>query len=326
MKPRFGPSRVLAIFALSVTALVASAQPKNLPRIAWVLGTGPPSDSLVEAIRAGLADEGLAHGRDVILDVRFAGGRPERYPELFADLMRKPAQVLAAAGFVGISAARDASGGRIPVAAYFCGNDIKGMVESFARPGSNISGVSCLSAELAVKRVQLLKESMPNLRRIGFFYDPRSNKDSELADVRAAAANLGMSVSPVTASSPEAIEGAIASARRDGAEALFISEDTFTMGNRVAIVSVAAEHRLATAAAFREFADAGGTLSYGASNNERVRQQARYAARMIRGARPSDLPIEQPRRFELVINQKAAHALGLTLPKGLLQRADDVIR
>jgi putative ABC transport system substrate-binding protein len=326
MKPRFGPFRVYALLALLVTALVASAQPKNLPRIAWVLGTGPESRNLVDAIHAGLADEGLVDGRDVILDMRFAGGRPERYPELFADLMRTPAQVLAAAGFVGISAARDASGGRIPVAAYFCGNDIKGMVESLAKPGGNISGVSCLSAELAVKRVQLLRESMPNLRHIGYFYDPRSNKAKELADVRAAAAALGMTVSPVTASSPDAIEGAIASARRDGADALLISEDSFTLGNRVAIVSVAAAHRLATAAAFREFVDAGGVLSYGASNSERVRQQARYAARMVRGARPSDLPIEQPKRFELVINQKAAQALGVTIPKELLRQADDVIR
>jgi ABC-type uncharacterized transport system substrate-binding protein len=224
--------RVLVLLALAGLATAAAAQSKSLPRIGWVISTSAEGGRhIVEAMRAGLADEGLADGRDVVLDVRYAAGRLERYPELFADLMRSPAQVLAAAGYAGISAARDASGGRIPVAAYFCGNEVKAMVESFARPGGNISGVSCLSTELAV--------------------------------------NI---------------------------------------------------------AAFREFADAGGVMTYGASNIERIRQQARYAAKMIRGVKPADLPIDQPMRFEFVINQKAATALGVTIPKELLLRADDVLR
>ncbi len=319
--------RTVALLVSLALAITAAAQVKNLPRVAWVVSTSAEGGRhLVDAMRAGLADEGLIDGRDVVLDVRYAAGRLERYPELFADLMRQPAQVLAAAGYPGISAARDASGGRIPVAAYFCGNEVKAMVESFARPGGNISGVSCLSTELAVKRVQLLKETLPRLQRIGFLYDPRTPKERELAEVRDVARSLGLGVVTATASSPEALGDAMASLSRDGAEALLISEDAFTFGNRAAIVGLAAQHRMLNIAAFREFADAGGVLAYGASNAERIRQQARYAAKMIRGAKPADLPIDQPMRFEFVINQKSAQALGVTIPKELLLRADDVIR
>ena len=319
--------RLLALLALAGLATVAAAQSKSLPRIGWVISQTPEnSRHIVAAMHAGLADEGLTDGRNVVLDVRYLAGRPERYPEMFADLMRTPVHVLAAAGFSGISAARDASAGRIPVSAFFCGNDVKQMVESFARPGGNISGISCLSAELAVKRVQLLKEALPALQRIGFLYDPRSPKEKELEEVREAATKLGMRVTAATATSPEAIKDAIASLRRDGAEALLISEDVFTMGNREIIVALAAQHRMVDISAFREFVDAGGILSYGASIPERVRQQARYAAKMIRGVKPSDLPIDQPMRFEFVINLKAAQALGVAIPKELLLRADDVLR
>ena len=315
------------LLTLSSLALAAAGQTKDLPRIGWVLSaTAENGRHLVEAMRAGLADEGLVDGRDVVLDVRFTAGRPERYPELFADLMRNPVQVLAAAGLTGISAARDASSGRIPVAAYFCGNEVKAMVESFARPGGNISGVACLSSELAVKRVQLLKEVVPGLQRIGFLHDPRSSKEKELGEVRETAARLGMTVTEAVASAPEVIGAAVASLARDGAQALITSEDVFTFGNRALIVAAAAEHRLVDISSFREFVDAGGMLSYGASNVERLRQQARYAAKMLRGVKPSDLPIDQAMRFEYVVNLKAARALGITIPPAVLLRADDVIQ
>ena len=277
-------------------------------------------------MRAGLADEGLVDGRSVVLDVRFTAGRPERYPEIFADLTRQPVAVLAAAGFAGISAARDASDGRTPISAYFCGSEVKRMVESFARPGGNITGVSCLSTELAVKRVELLKLSVPSLRRLGFLYDPRNpGKEKELAEVRQSAGGFGMAVVAAAASSVEALKEAIDSLRRDGAEAVVISEDVFTYGNREAIVALTAENRMIDISSFREFVEAGGVLSYGASNAERMRMQARYAAKLVRGAKASDLPIDQPTRFEFVVNLKAARALGITIPKLVLARADEII-
>jgi len=236
--------------------------------------------------------------------------------------MRNHVNVLAVASYVGISAARDASGGRIPVAAFFCGTEVKQMVESFARPGGNITGVSCLSTELAV---ELLKDAVPTLRRIGFLYDPRNpGKDKELAEVRESATKLGMSVTAATASAAENLREAIASLRRDRAEALVISEDVFTFGNRAQIVALAAEHQMVDISSFREFV-LGGVLSYGANVVERVRLQARYAARMVRGAKPSDLPIDQATRFEFVVNLKAARALGITIPQAVVLRADEVI-
>ena len=326
-----GALRFGAALALLTLAAAAFGQATNLPRIGWVLsGTPENARHLVEAMRAGLADEGLTDGRNVVLDVRYTAGRPERYPELFADLLRNPAapvNVLAAASFSGISAARDASGGRIPVSAYFCGNDVQQMVESFARPGGNITGVSCLSAELATKRIQLLKDAVPTLRHIGFLYYPRNpGKEKELAEVREIAGRLGMKVAEAAVSTAEGLREAIASLRRERAEALVISEDVFTFGNRAQIVALSAENQMVDISAFREFVVAGGVLSYGASVAERLRQQARYAAKMIRGVKPSDLPIDQATRFEFVVNLKAARALGLTIPQAVLLRADEVIQ
>lgn len=320
---RFGVA--LALLTLAATAF---GQAANLPRIGWVIsGTPENARHLVEAMRAGLADEGLTDGRNVVLDVRYTGGRPERYPELFADLLRNPVNALAAASFSGISAARDASGGRIPVSAYFCGNDVQQMVETFARPGGNITGVSCLSAELATKRIQLLKDAVPTLRHIGFLYDPRNpGKEKELAEVREISGRLGMKVAAAAVSTAEGLREAIASLRRERAEALVISEDVFTFGNRAQIVALAAEHQMVDISAYREFVVAGGVLSYGANAAERLRQQARYAAKMIRGVKPSDLPIDQATRFEFVVNLKAARALGLTIPQAVLLRADEVIQ
>lgn len=318
---------LLGLLSLSF-ALAANGQPSGVPRVGWILsGTPENSRHLVDAIRAGLADEGLVDGRSVILDMRYTEGRPERYAELFADLMRNPIHVLATAGNAGIAAARDASGGRIPVSAFFCGTDVTQMVESYARPGGNITGVSCLSAELAVKRIEMLKEAVPGLRRIGFLYDPRNaGKEKELAEVREGATKLGMSVTAASASATENLREAIASLHRDRAEALVISEDVFTFSNRTQIIALAAEHRMVDISSFREFVLAGGVLSYGPSLVERLRLQARYAGRLVRGARPSDLPIDQPKRFEFAVNLKAARALGITIPKSVVLRADEVIR
>ena len=327
MKPAAGSFGTVVGLMLATLSSLSVGQTPPLPRIGWVIsGTAENARHTVNAVRAGLADEGLVDGRSVTLDVRFTAGRPERYPEIFADLTRQPVTVLAAAGFAGITAARDASGGRTPISAYFCGSEVKRMVESFARPGGNITGVSCLSTELAIKRVELLKLSMPSLRRLGFLYDPRNpGKEKELAEVRQSAAGLGVSVSSAAASSVEALREAIESLRRDGAEAVVISEDVFTYGNREAIVALTAEFRMVDISSFREFVEAGGVLSYGASNAERMRMQARYAAKLVRGAKPSDLPIDQATRFEFVVNLKAARALGITLPKAVLAHADEVI-
>lgn len=319
---------LLAVLSFCLAVPSVFAQSERLPRIAWVLiGTAESSRASVDAFVAGLGDEGLVEGRSVIVERRFAGGRPERYPELFAEMGRMPVDVFAAAGFQGIAAARDASAGRIPVVGYFCGNDVERMVASFARPGGNVTGVSCLSAELAAKRVGLIYDVLPKLRRIGFLYNPMiAGKDKELDETAVAARHLGIAVVPAPISSREGLSEVFAVLRRDKAEALIVSEDLFTFGNRIEIMALAAKERLPDISAYREFVEAGGVLSYGASLVERSRQFGRYAGRVLRGMKPADLPIDQPTRFEFVVNLPAARALGLTIPQSILQRADDVIR
>jgi len=327
MHPVIGTLRLASAIALAMLATLSAAQPTGLPRIGWVLnGTADNTRHLVQAMHAGLADEGLVDGRNVVLDVRFTAGRSERYPELFADLTRQPVAALAASGFSGISAARDASRGLVPVSAFFCGNDVQLMVQSFARPGGNVTGVSCLSSELAVKRVELLKLAVPSLARIGFLFDSRNpGKEKELAEIERGASRLGMTTVAASTSVAEGLREAIGSLRREGAEGLVTSEDVFTFGNRAAIVALAAEHHMIDISSFREFVQAGGVLSYGASTTERIRQQGRYAAKLVRGTKPSELPVDQAARFEFVVNLKSARALGLTIPPEVLSRADEIL-
>ena len=314
-----------ALLCLAVAA--AFAQQAVMPRVGWALSTSAQGGQhLVEAIRAGLADEGFVDGRNVTLDVRFLDGKTERYPEVFADLIRMPVQVLAASGQQGIGAARDSSGGRIPVSGFFCGNNVTEMVAEFARPGGNITGVSCQSAELAVKRVELLHLAIPKLRRVGLLYDAKNrSKDKEISDTREAAARFGIELIVVTAASSEELPDAITALRRARAEALLISEEPFTFGNRARIVALANEADLPNMSAFRDFVAVGGFMSYGASVIERLRHQARYAGRILKGTKPSDLPIDQAIRFEFVVNLKAARAFGLTIPASVMLRADEVI-
>ena len=318
---------IVATLVASLAAPGSLAQTDRLPRVGWVVSTtAQGGQHLVEAIRAGLADEGFVDGHNVVLDVRFLDGRTERYAEVFADLMRTPVNALAAAGLLGIAAARDASGGRIPVSGFFCGNDVNEMVATFARPGGNITGVSCLSAELAAKRVEFLHQAMPKLRRLGLLYDAKNRgKEKEVAETREVAQRLGIELVVATAGSADELPEAFAALHRARAEALVISEDPFTFGNRARIIALANEAGLPNISAFRDFVSVGGLMSYGASVTERLRHQARYVGRMLKGAKPSDLPIDQATRFEFVISMRAARAFGLTLPQALLLRADQLI-
>lgn len=319
---------LVALACALLLALPASGWAQaDKPRVGWILSTtAQGSQHLAAAIHAGLADEGLVDGRNVVLDLRFADGKMERYPGLFADILRQPVQVLAAAGLQGIGAARDASAGRLPVVGFFCGNDVVEMVAEFARPGGNITGVSCLSSELAVKRVELLRQAVPGARRVGLLYDAKNRgKEREIADTRDAAAHFGMELVVAAVRSAEELPEAFAALRRERADALIVSEEPFTFAHRVRIMALANEHRLPNVAAFRDFVVAGGLMTYGASVTERLRHQARYVARVLKGSKPADLPVDQAARFEFVINRRAAQSLGVSLPQTLLIRADEVI-
>jgi len=318
--------RLLVLLFATLTA-GALAQTARVPRVALVAtGTEQSTRAGAEAFREGLAEVGLEEGLTVHVDRRFAEGRPERYPALFADLLRQPADVLMAAGYEGIKAAQEASGGKIPVIGYFCGNEVEFLVRSFARPGGNVTGVACLSSDTVGKKVELLREIVPKLRRAAFlYYSETPGKEGELRETQIAGERLGMSVLAAPVNSTQRLPESFVQLQREGAEALIISEDIFTFGNRERIMALAAEHRLPTISSYREFVTAGGLISYGANYRERSRKFGYYLGRVLRGMAPADLPIDQPTHFELVISAPAAKALGITIPPTLLARADEVI-
>jgi putative ABC transport system substrate-binding protein len=321
-----GETLSFVVLAAALTA-GALAQTAHIPRVAMVaVGTEQSTRAGSEAFREGLAQQGFEEGRTVRVDRRFAEGRPELYPELFADLLREPADVLMAAGYEGIKAAQEASGGKIPVIGYFCGNEVEFMVRSFARPGGNVTGIACLSADTASKKVELLREIVPDLRRGAFlYYSETPGKEGELRQTQIAAERLGVSVLPAPINSTERLHESFDHLQREGVEALIISEDIFTFGNRERLMSLAAERKLPTISSYREFVTAGGLISFGASWRERSRRYGYYLGRVLRGTAPADLPIDQPTHFELVISAPAARALGVKIPPTILVRADEVI-
>jgi putative ABC transport system substrate-binding protein len=209
---------------------------------------------------------------------------------------------------------------------YFCGNDVVGMVGSLARPGSNTSGVSCLNEDLALKRVDLLHQGVPTVRHIAYLYNPSDKtRPDELDGVRKVAERLGLTLTPRSISEASRIPETMAAARREGADAIVLAESPFAFAQRQAFVNAAQAEKLPGMYFYRQFAAAGGTFSYGPDPNERARELYRQLARIVRGAKVGDLPIDQPKRFELVINRASARAIGITISDQLAWRADEVI-
>ena len=314
----------LALLLALGLAVAAHAQP--VPRIAWVLvGNEGTMREAIAAVRQGLADSGLRDGDNVILERRFAQGEIARYPALFAELAARRPDVFMAAGLEGIRAAQAVADGK-PVIGYFCGNDVADMVASLARPGSNTTGVSCLNEQLAVKRLELLKEAVPAIRKVAYLHGPGAPGNArELEEVRGAATRLGLSLAVEAFVDAAGINGTLAALKRDGIDALLLPEGLFAAANYSAIAQAALLERLPAIFSYRQFVLAGGTLSYGPSIGERLREWGRQIGRVLKGAAPASLPIDQPTRLELVVNRSTAAAIGVKLDDRLVMRADEVI-
>jgi putative ABC transport system substrate-binding protein len=317
---------VFVVVAGSLVALPTHAQSARVPRVAQVLsGTEDSYRSLIEAQRQGLSDLGVREGEQVIIERYFLNGQIDRIPALYAELGEKPYDIFIGSGFEGISAAQAAAKGRV-VLGYFCGNDVVRMVGSLARPGSNTSGVSCLNEELALKRVDLLQQGLPTVRQIAYLYNPNDKtRPHELDGVRNVARRLGLSLVPMAISEAGRIAETMAMARREGAEAIVVAEGLFAFTQRQAFVNAAQAEKLPGMYFYREFVAAGGTFSYGPDLHERARELYRQLARIVRGAKVTDLPINLPTRFELIINRASARAIGITISDRLALRADEVI-
>ena len=307
--------------------LAARAQmQRKMARIGYLgAGSRTVSPNPREAFLQGLRDLGYVEGQNFVLVDRYAEGRLERIPELVAELVGLKMDVLVAGISQAALAAKKATG-TIPIVMVGADPVGLGLVASLARPGGNVTGLSYFNEAIIAKRLQLLKELVPWLARLAVLRNPMMAAHATFwQETEVAARTLGVTLQPIEVRGPDDFEGAFAAATRGNAQALIAFDDTLTFAHRPRIVALAASSRLPAMYGLRQFPDDGGLMSYGPSFVDLFRRAATYVDKILKGAKPADLPIEQPTKFELVINRKTANALGLTVPPTLLARADDVI-
>jgi putative tryptophan/tyrosine transport system substrate-binding protein len=317
------------LFVLSVSA--EAQQPKKIPRIGYLSSSDPVTESArAEATRLALRELGHIEGQNIATEYRYAEGKIDRFSELAAELVRLKVDIIVVAGgTIYVQAAKNATK-TIPIVMSGGGSDPveAGLIESLARPGGNVTGLSLLSRELGGKRLELLKEAVPKLVRVAVLYNPAASggvrEVKEVLPVAARALRLTIRFWEVRATdSFDKVIGALNKERPDG---LYVSPGPLMRDNQTRIVAFALKRRLPSVYGNREAADAGGLMSYGADLVDNYRRVAYFVDKILKGAKPADLPVEQPTKFELVINLKTAKQIGLTIPQSLLYRADRVIK
>jgi len=303
----------------------AQAQQASVPRIG-VLAPTTCSHPNYQALREGLRALGYVEGKTIIIECREAAGRYERVPELAAELVRLRVDVLVTDGLSPARAAKQATK-TIPIVMGTVGDPVgAGLVHSLARPGANITGLTLTTAEMNTKRLEFLKAITPGSSHVGVLTNP-GNPGAALGirETEAAARSLGLTLHVVEARGAEDLERAFAEMLKQQAKAVVILPDPILADQSTRTAALAAKYRLPAVGEVRNFAEAGGLLAYGPRSEENFRRAAFLVDKILKGSKPGDLPIEQPTKFELVINLKTARALGLTIPPSLLQRADQVI-
>jgi putative ABC transport system substrate-binding protein len=323
--------RDLIIFLASAMAawpLVARAQQKAMPVIG-VLSTsapGPSSAPFMAALRQGLSEAGYIDGQNLAIEYRWAEDHYDRLPALAADLVGRKVDLIVAGSPPGAFAAKSATS-TIPIVFRGGGDPVgDGLVASLARPGGNLTGVLVLAAEVTAKRLELLSELVPQAGVIALLVNPNSSSaERVIHDVQQAARAKGVQLSILKASTDTEIDAAFASLIEGPAGALLVGADPFLSGRREQLVALASRHAVPSIYAWREFAASGGLISYGASLTSAFRLLGTYAGKVLKGAKPADLPVQQPTTFELVINLRTARALGLTVPQSMLMKADELI-
>jgi putative ABC transport system substrate-binding protein len=269
---------------------------------------------------------GYEEGRNIVIEYRWADGDYERFPTLIAELIALKVDVIVSAGTPAASAVKQATTS-VPFVTVAVGDPVgTGLVASLARPGGNITGLTSIAPELEGKRLELLREVVPNVSLVGVLWNPaNAYMTATMAEVQAAADKLQMKILSLAARTVEEVEQTFAALAAKRPDALNVLADRLFLHNRGRIMDFAVHNRLPGVHAYRELVAAGGLMSYGPSYADMHRRAATYVAKILRGANPADLPIEQPAKFELIVNLKAAQALGLSMPPGLLARADEVI-
>jgi putative ABC transport system substrate-binding protein len=320
---------ITALAALGATLPLARAQQAaKLPRIGHL---SPFSSSAAaawhQAFRQGLRDLGWLEGKNISIEYRSAEGRNDRIPVLAADLVRLKVDIILADSTSAAIAAKNATR-TIPIVIASSGDVVaSGLVESLARPGGTITGLDQMSPELGGKRLELFKEIVPGLSSVAVLWNPR-NKASALnwTELQIPARQLGIQLRSLEVESPAGLDKAFEDATRARVSALAIMPDPMFVTNLARIAELAAKRRLPSIFHLREFADAGGLMTYGPDRSDMFRRAANYVDRILKGARPGDLPIEQASKFELVINLKTAKALGIAIPPSMLLRANELIK
>ncbi|MBI3634984.1 MAG: ABC transporter substrate-binding protein [Candidatus Rokubacteria bacterium] len=308
-----------------LVAPLAAAQPSaKLPRIGVLATTSWPP---FEAFRHGLRDLGYVEGRTIAIEYRWSDGHDERFPELAAELVRLRVDAIVTWGSVAVRAARESSR-TIPIVMAASGDAVAtGAVTSYARPTGNVTGMSALNPDLDGKRLELLRQTVPRLRRVAFLGDPRNLLyPFALAATRTAAARLGLRLSTVEVAADGDLEGSFVAITKERADAIVVAPNAVFVLHRKELADLALKYRLPAIYLHGEHARAGGLMAYGPNYDDMFRRAATYVDKILKGAKPSDLPIGQPAKFDLVINLRTARALGLAIPPSVLLQADEVIQ
>jgi len=320
---------IKAIAGLTAASPLAAhaQQDAKVPRVGFMgNSTEALEANLIEPFRLGLRERGYQEGRNIIIEYRWAEGRYERFPALVTELLAAKVDVIVTAGTPASLAVKKATS-VVPLVMMAVGDPVgTGIVSSLARPDGNITGLSATAPDLEGKRLELLREVVPNLSQVAFFLNPANAlHEVSLRQARAAANTLRIKLLPQEVRRSEDLDGAFASIVKERLDGLLILADRVFLHDRERIMKFATERRLPSVNAYRELVEAGGLMSYGPSYEDMHRRAADYVDKILKGAKPGDLPIEQPTKFNLLINAKAAKALAIALPPTLLARADEVI-
>ena len=317
--------------ALSAAPSFAWAQPASrVYRIGFLVSGAPapaPDDPVIDVFWARLRELGYVEGRNLVVERRSTEGRNERYRALAIELVALKVDLIVAPGAPAAVAAKEATTS-IPIVTVVVSDPVGArLIASLARPGGNVTGMSSASTDITAKQLELLKEVVPRLSRVAVLSNPSTPMQAIfLKELEVAARTLHVRLQPIDVRTPKDIESALAAMTKERAEALIPVDDPFMYQQRRRIADLAVQHRLPTISSQRLYPEAGALMSYGASFTDLYRRAATYVDKILKGAKPADLPVEQPTKFELVINLKTAKALGLTIPQSLLLRADEVIQ
>jgi putative ABC transport system substrate-binding protein len=331
MKKAALPPFLFAWVLLAVASSAEAQQPKKVPRIGYLSNLDPASESVrFEAIRVALRERGYIEGQNIATEYRYAKGKRDRLPELAAELVRLKVNIIVAVGGDPLILAAKNATKTIPIVMVGAGIDpvAAGFVETLARPGGNVTGLTNISVELSGKRLELFKEAVTKLARVAVLYDPANPPNvREVKDVLPVAARaLGLTLQPWEVRDADGFERVFAALSKERPDGLYSTGGLVMNANQKRIVGFALKSRLPSVYIRREFVDAGGLMSYGADLADSYRRVAYYVDKILKGAKPADLPIEQPTKFELVINLKTAKQIGVTIPQRVLSRADRVIK